>query len=168
MARPRGSKKPEHQRRTEQLTFWVTPSERARIAANADRAGVTMSAFIRSLALGKKLRFKPSEQTAELTRELNAIAINLKQLLGHAQKGQIEGAEHIEHVTNRVLGALELWATEKASSKPIAPEAITLMVHEGTKLNGLARQANRREPVTEKALLAVLNDLTATLRPFCP
>lgn len=168
MARPKGSRKPEHQRRTEQVTFWVTPSERARIAARAERAGVTLSAFIRSLALGKPPRQKPSEQTAELVRQLNYVATNLNQLLGHAQKGHIDGAEHIEHVFKRVSGALVFWTTGDTSSKKIAPEAITLMVHEGTRLNGLARHANRGEHVPEAQLLGVLNDLTATLRPFCP
>lgn len=168
MARPKGSKKPQHQRKTEQLTFWVTPAERARIADNAARAGVTLSAFMRSVALGKPPRRKPSEQTAELIRELTRIATNLNQLLDHAQKGKIDGAEHIEHVFKRVSGALKFWTSDKADTKSIAHEAIPLMVHEGTMLNDLARQANRGEHVPEKQLLPVLNDLTATLRPFCP
>lgn len=168
MARPKGSGKPAHQRRTEQVTFWVTPSERARISANAERAGVTLSAFIRSVALGKPLRQKPHVQAGELIRQLNAVATNLNQLLGHAQKGSIDGAENIEHVFRRVTGALKHWTSDNASPNTIAPEAITLMVHEGTRLNGLARQANRGEHVPEKQLLSVLHDLTATLRPFCP
>jgi hypothetical protein len=168
MARPKGSRKPAHDRRTEQLTFWVTPAERARIAASAERAGVTMSAFIRSLALGKPQRAKPSVQAGELIRQLSRVGNNLNQLLDHAQNGKIDGAQHIKHVFDRVSGALTFWTSGEASSKAIAQEAIMLLAHEGTRLNGLARQANKGELVSEDQLLKVLHDLTDKLRPFCP
>ncbi|MDE4063242.1 plasmid mobilization protein [Phaeobacter gallaeciensis] len=167
MARPKGSAKPDHKRRTAQVTFWVTPAERDRISANAERAGVSMSAYIRSLALGKPLRQKPGAMAGELIRQLTRVGNNLNQLLGHAQEGKIHGASHIEHVFRRVSGALKWWTSGEADRK-IAQEAITLLAHEGTRLNGLARQANTGEPVSEDQLLSVLNDLTAKLIPFCP
>ncbi len=168
MARPKGSTKPKHENRSEQLTFWVTPAERARISANAERAGVTMSAFIRSLALGKPMSPKPSVQASELIRQLNRVGNNLNQLTDNAQKNKIEGAQHIEHVFKRVSAALTFWTSGETSPKAVAQEAITLLAHEGAKLNGLAHQANRGELVTEEQLLTVLHDLTEKLRPFCP
>lgn len=167
MARPKGSAKPNHKRRSAQVTFWVTPAERDRISANAERAGVTMSAYIRSLALGKPLRQKPGAMAGELIRQLNRIGNNLNQLLGHAQTGKINGAAHIEHVFKRVSIALTYWTSGEASGG-IAQEAVTLLAHEGTRLNGLARQANKGELVSEDQLLSVLHDLTAKLIPFCP
>lgn len=167
MARPKGSTKPKHQRRTTQINFLVTPAERDRIAANAERAGVTISAYIRSLALGKPLRNKPRVQADELIRQLSRVGNNLNQLLDSAQIGRIDGAVHIEHVFKRVSLVLSHWTSGDA--KPgFAPEAVTLLAHEGTRLNGLARQANKGEPVSEAQLLSVLHDLTDKLRPFCP
>lgn len=167
MARPKGSTKPKHLRRTTQINFLVTPAERDRIAANAERAGVSISAYIRSLALGKPLRKAPRVQAGDLIRQLDRIANNLSQLLNHANAGTIDGAEHINHVHSRVAGALDWWGTGEPN-RVFAPEAVTLLIHEGTRLNGLARQANKGEPVSEAALLSVLHDLTEKLRPFCP
>lgn len=168
MARPKGSRKPDHDRRTEQVTFWVTPSEKARISANAERAGVTMSAFIRSLALGKPVRQKPKVKAGVLILQLSRIGNNLNQLLDHAQRGKINGTEHIDHVFQRLTLALTHWTSDKASPKSIAPEAIVLLAHEGAKLNSLAHQANSGKPVPETQLLFVLHNLTDKLRPFCP
>jgi hypothetical protein len=168
MARPKGSRKPDHDRRSEQVTFWVTPSEKARISANAERAGVTTSAFIRSLALGKPVRQKPKAKAGALILQLSRIGNNLNQLLDHAQRGRIDGAEHIDHVFQRLTLALKHWTSDNASPKSIAPEAMVLLDHEGAKLNGLAHQANSGKPVPQAQLLDVLNDLTDKLRPFCP
>lgn len=167
MAPPKGSTKPDHKRRTAQVTFWVTPAERDRISANAERAGVSMSAYIRSLALGKPLRKAPRVQADDLVHQLIRVGNNLNQLLSHAQNGRIEGGIHIEHVFNRVSRALRHWTSEDAK-RGFAPEAVTLLTHEGTRLNGLAHQANQGEPVSEAALLSVLHDLTDKLRPFGP
>ena len=166
MARPKGSKKPKHKNRSSQVTFWVTLSERDRISANAERAGVSMSAYIRSLALGKPLRQKPSVLADELIRQLSRIGNNLNQLLRHAQAGKFDGAKHIEHVSARVSHALTYWTSGEVTGR-IAQEATMLLAHEGAKLNGLALQANKGEPMSEAQLLPILNDLTDKLRPFC-
>lgn len=161
----KGTRKPDHDRRSSQVTFWVTPAERDRIMESADRAGVTMSAYIRSLALGKDIRPKPSIATDALMIELTRIGNNLSQLMGHARDGHIPGFENLEHVWNRVSLMLDFWAAAKPK-KPIMPDRITRLRHEGSRLNALARQANSKKPVNEQELNAVLNDLTEKLRPF--
>lgn len=168
MARPRGSTKPDHHRRNVQVKIWCTPAEKARIDANAERAGVPVSTYIRSLALGKPLRRKPGQQADALIRQLTRIGNNLNQLLEHALAGRIDGAEHLEHVQKRLFLALEFWTGGGPPPRSIADETVTLLAHEGVKLNALARQANAGEPVSDKALLTVLHDLTARLRPFAP
>lgn len=162
----KGTRKPDHTRRTSQITFWVTPAERDRIAANADSAGVTVSAYIRSLALGKAVRPKPKVVADELVRELTRIANNLSQLMGHARDDRIPGRESLEHVWNRVSGALDFWAKAKPK-KPIPQDRIVRLRHEGSRLNAIARQANEGKPVSESDLNSILNDLTDKLRPFC-
>jgi hypothetical protein len=166
MARRQGPKKPDHERRSAQVTFWVTLAERDRISANAERAGVTMSAYIRSLALGKPLRQKPSVLADELIRQLSRIGNNLNQLLRHAQAGKLGGAKHIKHVSARVSHALTHWTSGKAAGG-VAQEATMLLAHEGAKLNGLALQDNKGEPISEAQLLSILHALTDKLRPFC-
>lgn len=167
MARRPKTPKPEHKRRSVQITFWVTPSERARIDANAERAGVRRSTYIRSLALGKPLKAKPKVRADALTRELSRIMNNFNQLQNHATAGKIEGSEHLDHVADRVSIALEHWATGEASGAP-AQSAIELLSHEGAKLNDLAHQANTGKALSERELLQVLHNLTDKLRPFCP
>lgn len=167
MARRPKTPKPEHKRRSVQITFWVTPSERARIDANAERAGVRRSTYIRSLSLGKPMRAKPSVRADALTRELSRILNNFNQLQKHATNGKIGGGEHLDHVAERVSIALEHWATGNASEAP-AQVAIDLLSHEGAKLNDLAHQAHTGKALNERDLLQVLHDLTDRLRPICP
>jgi len=161
----KGTRRPDHDRRSSQITFWVTPAERDRISHSAERAGVSMSAYIRSLALGKDIRPKPSLATDELMRELTRIGNNLTQLMGHARDGKVPAYENLEHVWNRVSRMLDFWAVAKPK-KPIMPDRIIRLRHEGSRLNAIARQANSGKPVAEQELNAVLHDLTEKLRPF--
>lgn len=166
MARRQGPKKPAHKYRTVQVTFWVTLAERDRISANAENAGVSKSAYIRSLSLGKPLRQKPRVLADKLIQELSRIGNNLNQLLRHAQAGRIDGIEHIEHVAARLSHALTYWTSGEATGG-VAQETIALLTHEGAKLNGLAVRAHRRERIDEAQLLPILHELTDKLRPFC-
>lgn len=167
MARRPKTPKPDHKRRSVQITFWVTPSEHARIDDNAERAGVTRSTYIRSLALGKPQRAKPKVRADALTRELSRIMNNFNQLQTHASAGKIEAGDSLDHVAARVSIALEHWATGEAKGAP-AQSAIELLSHEGAKLNHLAHQANTGKALSERELLQVLHNLTDRLRPFCP
>lgn len=161
----KGHRKPPPVRRSTQMSFWVTPAERDRIAENAERAGVSISAYIRSLALGRPLKVKPSIKSAELIRQLSKLANNLNQLLEHAESGRIDCVDNIRHVRGRVFDVLTAWSDGKAQGG-IASEDVAVLTHEGTTLNSLARQANSRKPVPADALLNVLHSLTGALRPF--
>lgn len=161
----KGHRKKDIDKRSSQITFWVTPAERDSIAANAERAGVTLSAYIRGLALGKDIRPKPTVETNELVRQLTRIGNNLNQLMEHARDGKVPSYENLDHVWQRVSRMLDFWSTAKPK-KPIMPERIVQLSHEGSRLNALARQANSGKPVSEQDLLTVLNDLTEKLRPF--
>lgn len=134
---PKGHRKRNQDRRSSQVTFWVTPAEKDRIAANAARSGVKVSAYIRSLALGKPLRLNPSVLTSDLIRQLSRIANNLDQLLRHAQAGRIEGQAHIQHVYERVNLALEHWTSAQTSQSAVE-EQVALLRHEGARVNVLA------------------------------
>lgn len=159
-----GHRKPVHSRRDKQMTFWVTAAERDRIRENAERAGVSPSAFVRGLALGKPMTAKPQGEAKELLRQLNRIGNNLQQLQRHAHMIGPSVCECLTHVYARVDAALTQWATG-AVSIVLAPELISRLAHAGAVVNQLAHQANSRKPVTESDLLSALHDLTEKLLP---
>lgn len=95
MARP--SKK-EHERRTARLPHSrVTMAELLHVQEKADMAGLSVSDFIRTLALAEKITPKKSRLDAAMLSELNRIGVNINQLthaqnMGRALPAQIEYA----------------------------------------------------------------------------
>src|SRR5690606_31024452 len=160
----RGHRKPAHTRRDKQMTFWVTAAERDRIRENAERAGMSPSAFVRALALGKAVSAKPQGDARELIRQLNRIGNNLNQLLRHAPGMGDIAEDCISHVYQRVDAAPAQWTTG-ATSIPLAGDVIARLAHAGAEINRLARLVNSRKPVPEAMLLTALQDLTEKLLP---
>lgn len=160
----RGHRKPAHTRRDKQMTFWVTAAERDRIRENAERAGMSPSAFVRALALGKTVSVKPQGEARELIRQLNRICNNLNQLLHHAPTMEPVAGEAIAHVAKRADAALTQWATG-AISIALTGDMIARLAHVGAEINRLARLANSRKPVPDAMLLTALQDLTEKLLP---
>jgi len=159
-----GHRKPAHTRRDKQMTFWVTAAERDRIRENAERAGMSPSAFVRALALGKTVTAKPQGEVRELIRQLNRIGNNLNQLLRHAHTMGEVAEDCISHVYKRVDAALAQWATGSVSIA-LTSDMIARLAHAGAEINRLARLVNSRKPVPPAMLLTALQDLTEKLLP---
>ena len=58
----------------------TTAADRSRIEANAARAGLSVSEFMRRAALGQRVRAKRSDPADRLIVELNRIGTNLNQI----------------------------------------------------------------------------------------
>lgn len=159
-----GHRKPAHTRRDKQMTFWVTAAERDRIRENAERAGMSPSAYVRALALGKTVTAKPQGEAKELLRQLNRIGNNLNQLLRHAHTMSEVAGQVLPHVYQRVDKALTQWATG-AISIALTADMVSRLAHAGAEINRLARLANSAKPVPEAMLLTALHELTQQLLP---
>ncbi len=99
----RGYRKPDHTRRDERAQVSLTAAELDHIDQAADRAGLTRSAYMRSCALGKTPRAKPSRANSGLVRALNAIGNNLNQLAHKANAGEFPVEDDIRHVLARIV-----------------------------------------------------------------
>ena len=79
------------ERRTAQVTVQLAPTERERLAEDAQRAGAALSEHVRHLCLrrggagaGTVARTRRNPEAKGLMDELRAIGINLNQLARHA------------------------------------------------------------------------------------
>ena len=82
MARP---KKPAHERRTENMNFFVTDLERVQIEHAAALHGLGLSEFFRRRSLGVRLPASSvnRQQMAEATTALLRLGVNLNQIAKH-------------------------------------------------------------------------------------
>jgi Mobilization protein NikA len=164
----KGYRKPDRDRRDTCFTFWVTRAEREAIRENAARAGLSPSAFVRTLALGRPVTPKPRKGAApELIRQLSRLANNLVQLLRHAEVGILPDPAPVEAVHLRVMTALRHWASDSAA-RAIAPELIAEIVHQGALLNQLTRSANQGQGLDPVMVDTVLSGLREAVRPVGP
>jgi hypothetical protein len=67
-------------KRTEKITFRMTPGEKAHLRKQAANSGLNTESFIRSAIAGQKITPKTPEQWTEILRELAAIGNNLNQI----------------------------------------------------------------------------------------
>ncbi len=111
MARRRATETAE--RRSVSLRSWVTPAERQRIEAAAQRAGTGLSDYVRELCLrrgGKEpvvagVRRNPAAKV--LADELRAIGINLNQLARVAnQTGEIRREGELSMTIDQLKAAI--------------------------------------------------------------
>jgi hypothetical protein len=87
MARP---KKPAHERRTENMNFFVTDLERVQIEHAAALHGLGLSEFFRRRSLSVRLPAAAVENQhrAEATTALLRLGVNLNQIAKHVNAGQ--------------------------------------------------------------------------------
>ena len=86
IARPRLSPT---EKRTEILQIRVSPIERAKIEAKADQTGLTMSEYLRGVALKPKLKVMQTRDVPLAThQELQRIGVNMNQIAKAMNAGQ--------------------------------------------------------------------------------
>ncbi len=98
MARP---SKNEHEKRSERLFTRVTPAEHVLIADKAAAAGLSLSEFIRVLALTEKVTPRKTKLEASFLVELNRIGVNLNQI-AHANNA----GRHDPHILQYAIDQL--------------------------------------------------------------
>lgn len=79
-------KKPEEERRTLTHGLRLSPKEKEELEARADRAGLSLSEYLRRKALGKPVKTKVD---GKALKELNRIGVNLNQLARAANRGDL-------------------------------------------------------------------------------
>jgi len=103
----RGQVRPAEERRRHPVKTYVTDAELAQIQAAADMAGMTLAAFLRSVALGVQPRARRSGLADAAVRQLAAIGNNLNQLARHANStGRLPDEEHLLQVLAHVMQAV--------------------------------------------------------------
>ena len=98
MARP--SKKV-HERRDRTLGTRFTPAEAAYVETQAAAAGLTLSDYLRTLALTEQVKPRKSKLEASFLVELNRIGVNLNQIAHAANTGRTT-----EHILRAAIGDL--------------------------------------------------------------
>ena len=85
MARP---KKQFHEMHTERINFRVTPAEQAALAAKADKAGLSLSEFVRRMVLQGKIEINNGTSDMGMALiALNRIGSNINQIARQANGG---------------------------------------------------------------------------------
>lgn len=99
----RGYKKPTEQRREKRVHALFTEAEFCQVQDLAEAAGLTVSAYLRSVALGRRPKAKPTRVASELVRELNRVGVNLNQLTRLAHEGKLPDEQTLESTLDEVL-----------------------------------------------------------------
>jgi hypothetical protein len=160
---PRGYHKPARERRAKQFTFWLTAAEKEQIRDAARRAGLTPSAYVRTLALGGRPRPKPGEEVRELIRQLSRIGNNLNQLHGVAEAAARAQLPAIEQARQVVRRSLRDYATN-GTGRAIEPDQLADLIHHGATLNALTYSANAGRFPPAAKLRNALADIADALK----
>ncbi len=85
-------------KRSERLQSYVTPAELSAIVESSERAGLTLSEFIRRVCLGARIESREDQQARRELLKVNAdlgrLGGLLKQTLAAGYKEQIYGLLH--------------------------------------------------------------------------
>lgn len=104
MARPR---KKEHEKRTAELpTIRVTPSERVLVEDKAAAAGVSLTDFVRVLALSEKVKPRQTKLEASFLVELNRIGVNLNQI-AHARNAGRDDPAILQYAIDELVSLMK-------------------------------------------------------------
>ena len=66
--------------RKRSVTIRLTDAEKAHLQTQADRAGLGVEPFVRSLIMGVEIRPRPPDELPELIRQISAIGNNVNQI----------------------------------------------------------------------------------------
>lgn len=105
---PSHSRSSRRRRRVHFQSLRLTAGERAVVRARAHAAGLTVSAFLRRAALGKRVRSRSGQVRRDAVYQLSKIGNNLNQLARAANTaGQVRAMERLEAVLEELREALE-------------------------------------------------------------
>ena len=88
-------KKPEAKRRSLTHGLRLSPQEKKELEARADRAGLTLSEYLRRRAFGRKVQ---TQIEGKALKELNRIGVNLNQIARAANRGELVGQQATEAI----------------------------------------------------------------------
>lgn len=122
----------------------MSPEDRARLAAQAEAAGVSISDYLRELARGNRPRAQARSTRArsEISRQLTRIATNLRQLetaTGDAAYG--EWAHYIG-------GKLHDRILDRPHMVRMLEDSTEMIKSVGVVVNGIARRVNSGKDIT--------------------
>ena len=95
-------------KRNRHVSVWMNEQEYRHLKAQAEKAGLGIDPFIRTLVAGVQLRPRPPDTYAALLRELSAIGNNINQIAHNTNaKKEAETAE-VDKAVKLVYQALRL------------------------------------------------------------
>ncbi|WP_131575894.1 plasmid mobilization protein, partial [Paracoccus nototheniae] len=74
--------------RVDRVAFRMTAEELARVQAEAERAGVSVSEYCRAAALGQRVRVRSAPDLSAALVSLNRVGVNLNQITRTLNAGQ--------------------------------------------------------------------------------
>lgn len=105
MARP---EKSGHEKRSEQIAFRLTVSEKAEVETRAGQAGISVTEYARRVLLGKRLPDTVDHTTATLITELNRIGVSLR---SHFNATSTGCDPDVSEILTQIEAALETLAS---------------------------------------------------------
>ncbi|WP_103028285.1 plasmid mobilization protein [Salinibacter altiplanensis] len=108
-------KKPEEERRSLTHGLRLSPNEKEELEARADRAGLSLSEYLRRKALGKPVKTKVD---GKALKELNRIGVNLNQLARAANRGDILIGGQVREAIEELRSLIEEIDSQPADSQP--------------------------------------------------
>lgn len=92
--------------RVDRVAFRLTTDELARVQAEAERAGVSVSEYCRAAALGQRVRVRSAPDLSAALVSLNRVGVNLNQIARTLNAGQPVPAD-LDEVLAEVQAAVE-------------------------------------------------------------
>ena len=87
-AKPGRPSRAERENRADRVAFRLTAEELARVQAEAERAGVSVSEYCRAAALGQRVRVRSVPDLSAALVSLNRVGVNLNQIARGVNRGQ--------------------------------------------------------------------------------
>lgn len=105
-AKPGRPSRAERENRADRVAFRLTAEELARVQAEAERAGVSVSEYCRAAALGQRVRVQSAPDLPAALVSLNRVGVNLNQIARTVNRGQGVPLD-LEEVLAEVRAAVE-------------------------------------------------------------
>jgi len=117
LARP---KKSPHEQRAEQVSIRLSPVELATLRSKANTAETSVTAFVRSAALGKRVTVTQSTAPDFITRnELRRIGVNLNQIARSLNEGRGHNPPELLAICAKLETLFDRWLDhDSASNQP--------------------------------------------------